>query len=143
MAVPLRRVEDALFNHVLGEDAKAVEDAVIANEPIGEQSVTAVVERMSGVMGASIGDTLRAMGVSRTKASRNPVMNVQVLDRTGAALKCFARIAAMVGEDAAARWMGKANPHLEGFRPLDLLATDLGRSRLDEHIAALEDGAFL
>lgn len=137
------RVEDTLFRQVLGERSRTVEDAVIAHELVGETSLDVVTERLAGLLDASKGDTLKVLGVSRTKVSRNPRMDVRILDRAGSTLKVFARLTAMVGEDAAARWLNKPNPHLGHKRPLELLASRLGHERVEEMVTALEDGAFL
>jgi uncharacterized protein (DUF2384 family) len=143
MAMPLRRVEDTVFEQVLGESASAVEDAVIGHRLVGEESLALVTERLAALFEASKGNVLKVLGVSRTKMSRNPEMDVEILDRAGSALKVFARVAAMVGEESASRWFSKGNRHLGGQRPLDLLATHLGRDRVEDVITALEDGVFL
>jgi uncharacterized protein (DUF2384 family) len=49
----------------------------------------------------------------------------------------------MIGETGAAVWFKQPNPHLAGKRPLDLLASSLGRQRLASMVTSLEDGAFL
>jgi putative toxin-antitoxin system antitoxin component (TIGR02293 family) len=143
MAMHLGRVEDSVFEQVLGERACEVENAVIAHRLVGERSLYLVTERIAALFGASKGDVLRVLGVSRTKVSRRPEMDVEILDRAGSALKVFARVAAIVGEQSAAHWLTKINRHLEGQRPLDLLATHLGRERVEDLVMALEDGVFL
>lgn len=143
MATHLAKLEDYVFDHVLGERARAVEDAVIANELAGERSLDAVTERLADLFQVSKGDVIKVLGVSRTKISRNPTMDVTILDRAGSALKLYARLATMVEPEAAARWLGKANRHLGGRRPIDLMSTHLGAKRVDELITALEDGTFL
>lgn len=139
----LANVENAVFKQVLGERTKAIENAVIAHELAGEKSLELVTERLAALFTASRGDTMKVLGVSRTKVSRNPEMNVEILDRAGSALKLFARVTSMIGEEAAARWLNKTNRHLGGKRPLDLLTSHLGRERVEELITALEDGTFL
>lgn len=143
MATHLAKLEDYVFDHVLGERARAVEDAVIANELAGERSLDAVTERLADLFQVSKGDVIKVLGVSRTKISRNPTMDVAILDRAGSALKLYARLATMVEPEAAARWLGKTNRHLGGRRPIDLMSTHLGAKRVDELITALEDGTFL
>jgi putative toxin-antitoxin system antitoxin component (TIGR02293 family) len=139
----LWRVEDSVFQQVLGEPTRAVEDAVIAHRLVGERSLSLVTDRIAALFEASKGDVLKVLGVSRTKLSRNPEMDVEILDRAGSTLKVFARIAGMVGEQSAARWFTKTNRHLGGQRPLDLLSTHLGRERVEDLVTALEDGVFL
>ena len=141
--MPIMGVEDALFEQVLGESARAVEDAVIAHRLVGERSLDIVVGRLADLFDASKGDTLKVLGVSRTKVSRKPDMDINILDRAGSALKLFARVSAMVGEEAAARWLNKPNRHMDSKRPLDLMTTRLGLERVEEMVIALEDGAFL
>ena len=143
MATRLAKLEDSVFDQVLGEHARTVEDAVIANELVGETSLNTVTERLADLLQVSKGDVIKVLGVSRTKVSRNPTMDVQILDRAGSALKLYARLSAMVGPDSAARWLGKTNKHLGGRRPIDLISTHLGSERVDELVTALEDGAFL
>jgi putative toxin-antitoxin system antitoxin component (TIGR02293 family) len=141
--MPLWRIEDSVFQQVLGEPTRAVEDAVIAHRLVGERSLSLVTDRIAALFEASKGDVLKVLGVSRTKVSRNPEMDVEILDRAGSALKVFARVAAMVGEPSAARWLTKTHRHLDGQRPLDLLSTHLGRERVEDLVTALEDGVFL
>jgi len=139
----LGRVEDRVFLQVLGESTRAVEDAVIGGELIGETSLDRVAKRLAELLGTNRGETLKLFGVSRTKMSRNPKMDVEILDRIGSALKLYARIAAMVGPDDASRWLNGANRHLGDKRPIDLMATHLGHERVEEVVTALEDGTFL
>ena len=139
----LGRVEDRFFEQVLGEDARAVEDAVIAGVRVGEASLALVTERLATLFGISKGDALTILGVSRTKLSRNPAMDVDLLDRVGSALKLHARVAAMIGSDRAAHWLAEPNRHLSDKRPLDLMTTHLGRDRVEGLVTALEDGTFL
>jgi len=143
MATNLSRFEDSVFQQVLGESTRAVEDAVIADELIGEPSLDRIVRRLAELLGANRGVTLKLLGVSRTKMSRNPEINVEILDRIGSALKLYARIAAMIGPEGASRWLNEANRHLGDKRPIDLMATHLGHARVEELVTALEDGTFL
>lgn len=143
MAMNLGRAEDSVFLQVLGESRRAVEDAVIGGELIGETSLDRVAKRLAELLGTNRGQTLKLVGVSRTKMSRNPKMDVEILDRIGSALKLYARIAAMVGPDGASRWLNGANRQLGGNRPVDLMATHLGHERVEEVVTALEDGTFL
>ena len=137
------RVEDHLFERVLGESTRTVEDAVLAHELVGEASLRAVVERLADLLGIGTGETLELLGVSRTKLSRNPTMSVDLLDQAGSILKTFARVASLRGPEAATRWFSRPNVHTGNQPPLGLLATRLGRERLHDYVTALEDGAFL
>lgn len=139
----LGSVEDSVFEQVLGESTRVIEDAVIADELIGEISLNLVAERLAALFETSKGDTLRVLGVSRTKISRNPRMDVEILDRAGSALKLYARVTAMVGHKSASRWLNKTNRNLGGKRPIDLMSTHLGRERVEDLATALEDGTFL
>lgn len=143
MAIRPGRVEDSVFEQVLGEPMRAVEDAVIAGKHVGDTSLDRVAQRLGALLGANKGDTLKVLGVSRTKLSRKPEMNVQTLDRAGSALKLYARIAAMVGPETASRWLNDTNRQLDGRRPIDLMTTHLGHERVEEAVTALEDGTFL
>lgn len=139
----LGRVEDSVFQQVLGERTRVVEDAVIADQLVGEASLNLVAERLADLLETSKGDTIKILGVSRTKISRNPEMDVEILDRAGSALKLFARVSAMVGPESAAHWLNKTHRHLGGKRPVDLMTTHLGRERVEDLVTALEDGVFL
>lgn len=70
-------------------------------------------------------------------------MDVEILDRAGNALKLYARIAAMVGPESAARWLNKSNKHLGETRPIDLMGTHLGGERINDLVMAMENGALL
>jgi uncharacterized protein (DUF2384 family) len=143
MATTPARVQDALFRDVLGDGASAVEQAVIDRRTTGEKSLAKVVERFAALFETTKRDAYLVLGIRSSTVSRRSEMNVEVLDRAGAALKLYARVAAMIGEGGAAAWFKQPNPRLDGKRPLDLLASSLGRQRLASMIAALEDGAFL
>lgn len=143
MAMNLGRFEDSVFQQVLGESTRAVEDAVIVGELIGETSLDRIAQRLAELLGTNKGETLKLLGVSRTKMSRNPELDVEILDRIGIALKLYARIAAMVGPEGASRWLNEANRHLGGKRPIELMTTHLGHARVDDLVTALEDGTFL
>lgn len=143
MATTIRGIEHRLFEAVLGADPTAIEEAVIADDTVGESSLDRVAERLVELFAATKGDVLRVLGVSRTKVSRNPVMDVEILDRAGNALKLYARVAAMVGSERAAAWLNKPNRQLSDRRPIDLLATHLGGARVEELVTSLEDGAYL
>jgi uncharacterized protein (DUF2384 family) len=143
MAATPARVQDALFRDVLGDGARAVERAVIDRRTTGEKSLAKVVERLAALFEMTKRDAYLVLGITSSTVSRRSEMNVEVLDRAGAALKLFARVAVMIGEGGAAAWFKQPSPRLDGKRPLDLLASSLGRQRLASMIAALEDGAFL
>ncbi|HZJ09649.1 MAG TPA: antitoxin Xre/MbcA/ParS toxin-binding domain-containing protein [Trueperaceae bacterium] len=140
----LARAEDALFQDVLGARTRAVEKAVIDRQTTGEKSLTVVVERMAELFDTTKRDTYLVLGITSSKVSRRPEMDVEILDRAGAALKLYARVSSMSGGNASAsEWFGRPNLHLDGRRPLDLLSSSLGRQRLSSMVTALEDGAFL
>lgn len=143
MAISLIGFEDGVFQEVLGESTRAVEDAVIADELVGDRSLDRVAQRLAARLGTNRGETLKVLGVSRTKFSRNPEMDVEILDRAGSALKLYARTAAMVGAEGASRWLNKTNRHLGGKRPIDLMTSHLGHERVEDLVTALEDGTFL
>lgn len=143
MTMPVARVSEALFQNVLGADAHAVEKAVLDHQTIGEPDITKVVTRMAELFDTTKGDTYNLLGITSSRVSRSSNMNVEVLDRAGSAIKLFARVAAMIGEESAADWFKSKNGHLNDKRPLDLLNSSLGRQRLASMITALEDGSFL
>lgn len=143
MALGLLRAQEAIFQHVLGAAPEAVEAAVLDRRLTGEPDITKVVSRLAELFATTKADVYVVLGVTSSKVSRKATMNVDILDRAGAALKLFARVAAMLGEEDAAAWFKAPNAHLNGKRPVELLASGLGRQRLSGMVAALEDGAFL
>jgi uncharacterized protein (DUF2384 family) len=143
VATPAARVQDVLFRDVLGDGAHAIERAVIDRRTTGEKDIAVVVERLANLFETTKRDTYSVLGITSSKVSRRSEMNVDVLDRAGAALKLYARVSAMIGENGATVWFKQPNPHLAGKRPLDLLASSLGRQRLASMVTSLEDGAFL
>lgn len=143
MAIGVARVEDGMFESILGRRARAIEDAVIAREVVGEPSLDVVVSRFTELLQANRGAVLDILGVSRTKLSRNRTMSVELLDRAGSILKVHARVAAAIGPDAAPGWFGRPHRQLGGMTPLGMLGMNLGRERLNDLVTALEDGAFL
>lgn len=62
---------------------------------------------------------------------------------SSSALELYARIAAMIGPEGAARWLGKPNRHMGDRRPIDLLSTHFGGERVECLVASLEGGAYL
>lgn len=131
------------FNQVLGTTPEAVERAVLQHETVGETSLDAVLVNLGGLLGVGKGDVLGVLGVSRARKSRNPIMNVALLDRAYSALDLYARVASLIGTEPTPGWFRTRKEALSGARPVDLLATRVGVARLTGMIAALEDGAFL
>ncbi len=137
MATNAARVQDAVFRDVLGAGASAIEKAVIDRRTTGETDIVKVVERMADLFKTTKHDTYMVLCITSSKVSRRSAMNVEILDRAGAALKLYARVATIIGEEDAADWLKRSNPHLEGKRPLDLLVSSLGRQRLASMITSL------
>lgn len=143
MELTVAQAQDMLFQDVLGADADAVEAAVINRRTTGEKDIAEVVTNLANVFDSPKRDVYAVLGTSSSKVSRRPQMNVEVLDRAGAALALYVRIAAMIGDENAAGWFKDPNPHLAGKRPIDRLGSNLGRQRLASMIISLEDGTFL
>lgn len=143
MATATVRKQEELFLSVLGADYGAVLKAILEERLIGEQDMVKVVNSLLHVFAASKSDVYALLGVSSSRVSRRPQMDVDVLDRAGAALKLFARVSAMIGEEGASSWFSRPNQHLDGKRPFDLLGSSLGQQTLSSMITALEDGAYL
>lgn len=139
----LRDTRLEAFNQVLGTTPEAVERAVLHHEIAGETSLDVVLVNLAGLLGVGKGDALDVLGVSRARKSRNPTMNVALLDRAYSALDLYARVASLIGTDPTPGWFRTRKEALAGARPVDLLATRVGVARLTGMIAALEDGAFL
>ena len=130
------------FNQVLGTTPEAVERAVLQHETVGETSLDAVLVNLGRLLGVGKGDVLGVLGVSRARKSRNPTMNVALLDRAYSALDLYARVVTLIGTEPTSAWFRTPKEALGGARPVDLLATRVGVGRLTGMIAALEDGAF-
>jgi|SRR5690606_12251236 len=143
MALNAARVQETLFQVVLGAGAEAVERAVIDRQTTGEKDIGKVASNMALLFKSTKGDVYWVLGITSSRVSRRSEMDVEVLDRAGAALKLYARLTAMIGEEGASRWLKQPNPNLDGKRPIELLGSSLGRQRLASLIAALEDGSYL
>ncbi len=85
------------FEQVLGVSPDIVEHAILHNETVGEQSLDTVLGNLTVLLGVSKGDALGVLGVSRSRKSRNPAMNVALLDRAYSALDIYARVASLIG----------------------------------------------
>ncbi len=131
------------FDQVLGATPDAVEHAVLRHEIVGEPSLDTVLSNLAGLLGVSKGDTLGVLGVSRARKSRNPTMNVALLDRAYSALDLYARVTSLIGTEHTPGWFRTPKEALYGVRPVDLLETRVGVARLTAMVTALEDGAFL
>lgn len=132
-----------VFEHVLRATPEAVEKAVYQRVTTGEKDIATVVARLAELFGTTKGDVYAVLGITSSKVSRGPEMNVEILDRAGATLKLYASVVSMIGADAAVRWLNDPSRHLDGKRPLDLLGSNLGRQRLEGMVRALADGAYL
>ena len=143
MATTAATKQEELFRSVLGADYSSVVRAVLERQLTGEKDLNKVAKGLLELFDTTKTDVYALLGVSRSRVSRRSHMDLEVLDRAGAAVRLYARVAAMVGEKAAADWFQEPNPHLGGKRPFDLLRTNLGQQELASMITALEDGAYL
>ncbi|HEX7041181.1 MAG TPA: antitoxin Xre/MbcA/ParS toxin-binding domain-containing protein [Trueperaceae bacterium] len=143
MATAVARKQEELFRQVFDADYGSVVRAIIDHRLIGDQDLLKVVDGLLRVFDVSKADVYELLGVSSSRVSRRPVMDVSTLDRGSAALKLFARVAAIIGDEAASDWFRRPHEHLGGKRPFDLLRTSLGQQELASMITALQDGAYL
>lgn len=134
---------EALFEQVLDTTPNEVAEAVLRQTVVGESSLEQVLTRLASLLGISKSEALAVLGISRSRKSKNPDMSVELLDRTYSALTLFARVASVLGQDGAQAWFGNPKAALDGTRPIDLLATRVGVSKLQNMLTALEDGTFL
>ncbi|CAN5621826.1 hypothetical protein BH24DEI1_BH24DEI1_18860 [soil metagenome] len=139
----LRDTRLQAFNRVLAATPDAVESAVLHNQLVGETSLDAVLGNLAGLLGIGKVDALNVLGVSRSRKSRNPVMNVALLDRAYSALDIYARVASLIGTEHTPNWFQTPKQTLDGARPIDLLETRVGLAKLTGVVTALEDGSFL
>ena len=132
-----------VFGHVLSASPETVEKAVLAHKTVGETSLDAVLGNLASLLGVGKLEALRVLGVSRSRKSRNPDMDVELLDRAYSALDAYARVASSVGREQAAGWFRTSKKALGGTRPIDLLETRVGLRKLTSMVTALEDGSYL
>ena len=137
------QARDDLFKQVLDADANRVADAVLRQTTVGESSVDQVLTRLAELLGIRKAEALGILGISRSRKSKNPAMNVELLDRTYSALTLFARVANVLGQEGARSWFSTSKVALDDATPVDLLASRVGVTKLQEMLTALEDGTFL
>ena len=141
--MPFAQTRNDLFEQVLNAAPDDVADAVLHQTIVGEPSVERVLARLADLLGVSKTETLTVLGISRSRKSKNPAMNVELLDRTYSTLMLFARVASILGQEGARAWFASPKASLDGAKPVELLATRVGISKLQAMLTALEDGTFL
>ena len=129
---PFAQTHTDLFERVLDSTPNRVADAVLNQTIVGEPSVDQVLERLAALLGVSKAEALEILGISRSRKSKNPDMNVDLLDRTYSALTLFARVASVLGQDGARRWFTSPKVALDGAKPLTLLTTRVGDQQAPE-----------
>ena len=139
----VNEVKSQAFAQVLGAAPEVVERAILQHETVGETSLEQVTAKLAGLLGVSKGDALAVLGISRSRKSRNPTMNVALLDRAYSALELYARVASLLGSQRAQDWFRTPKAALEENRPVELLETRVGLAKLSSLVTALEDGAFV
>lgn len=140
---PPGQARDTFFEQVLNTDSDSVADAVLNQTTVGERSVDEVLTRLAELLGVGKTEALGILGISRSRKSKNPAMNVELLDRTYSALTLFARVTSVLGQEGARAWFVTPKKSLGGATPLNLLATRVGVGKLQDRLTALEDGTFL
>jgi uncharacterized protein (DUF2384 family) len=140
---PLRDAKREAFNRVLGASPDAVEEAVLHDRLVGESSLEAVTGNLAKLLAVGKLEVLKVLGVSRSRKSRNPTMNVELLDRAYSALDIYARVADVIGQEQASEWFHAPKRALAGARPVELLETRVGLRKLGSMVMALEDGSYL
>ena len=143
MATTVTEVRKETFEQVIGVPPSVAEAAILNRDTAGETSLDEVLERLSHLLGIKKLEALRVLGISRSRKSKNPNMNVDLLDRTFVTLDVFSRVSRILGTDAAKHWFQTPKQALDGAIPLVLLETRVGVSKLQDMITALEDGAYL
>lgn len=132
-----------VFGRVLSVNPEAVESAVLAHKLVGETSLDAVLGNLATLLGVGKLEALRVLGVSRSRKSRNPNMDVDLLDRAYSALDAYARVASLISREQAGEWFRTPKEALDGATPIDLLETRVGLRKLTSMVTALEDGSYL
>lgn len=139
----LKETRLQVFGRVLSVNPEAVESAVLAHKLVGETSLDAVLGNLATLLGVGKLEALRVLGVSRSRKSRNPNMDVDLLDRAYSALDAYARVASLISREQAGEWFRTPKEALDGATPIDLLETRVGLRKLTSMVTALEDGSYL
>ena len=136
---------DELAERVFNTPYQRVERAILENTAIGDTTLKELTHDLAEVFGIGKAQTIGLLGVSAAKVSRAARGNVEVevLDRAASAIVVFARVATVLGPEAAPAWFEEPKRALDGARPLELLSSRVGLKRLDQVLTALEDGAYL
>lgn len=86
------------------------------------------------------------VGSARTlqrKRQRRAQLSRDESDRLARLARVAVRAAeAMGSSEKGQRWLGKANRSLDGLRPLDLLASDVGTRLVEQALGRIEHGVF-
>ena len=143
MASTLLDTKHETFEAVLGVAPNLIETAILNQQTAGESSLDEVLAKLADLFGVKKRDALTILGISRSRKSKNPTMNVVLLDRTYSALEVFSRITRILGREAAKQWIRTPKEALDGATPLAMLETRVGLRKLQDMLTALEDGAYL
>ena len=137
------KTRDNIAMRVFNASSSTVEQAILENQTIPETSLNELTSDLAALLGIGKTETVGLLGVSLSRKTRNPTVNVDILDRTFVMIEMFARVSSILGEDAARHWFLNPKRAFDGVRPMDLLRTRVGLNRLSEVLTALEDGAYL
>jgi hypothetical protein len=141
--LPTSHTREQLTNKIFNSPASQVEQAILQQQPLTNTTLAALTADLATLLGINKTAAMALLGVSPSRKTRNPNLDADILDRALMALNLFARVASIIGEEAARAWLQKPKRALDGATPLELLPTRLGLSRLDGLLTALEDGAYL
>lgn len=139
----LHETREIIVQEVFNLSAKALEQAILEQTVIGHTSLDALASELAELLGIGKVEAVGLLGVSLARKTRNPNVNVDILDRAYATIEVFARVANVLGEVAARRWFQEPKKAFDGARPFELLQTRVGLNRLGQVLSALEDGAYL
>jgi uncharacterized protein (DUF2384 family) len=130
------------INQLFGLNRNAIREAIL-RQSLPERPLEDVVNYLCQQFGINQTAALNLIDVSPSQKSRGKNADLEVIDRAITSLETFARVASKMGEPNARRWFVQTNPNLSDLTPLQCLKTRVGLQQLEEHIAALEDGAYL
>jgi uncharacterized protein (DUF2384 family) len=141
--LPVSHSRESLTAQVFNSSISQVEQAILHDQPLTATTLSELTADLALVFAIGKSQALVLLGVSASRKTRNATLSADILDRALMAVDCFARVARILGPAAAQAWFATPKRALDGARPLDLLPTRLGLSRLHEMLTALEDGAYL
>ncbi|MBB5235537.1 MbcA/ParS/Xre antitoxin family protein [Deinococcus budaensis] len=119
---------------LIGLEAEAAERLVVEGEGLPLLTVAAARQHLKPFLG--VGQPPAFLRGWRGTVS------VRMLDDLLAFCRLYADVRLVLSEEDAARWLSRPNRHLEGWSPLDLLASRVGERRVRAYLEGLLSGNY-